>query len=251
MHNLSLSPAIREAISADRDVNWAIACDFDGTIAKVDVTNELLIRFAKPEWEDVEADWVAGKIGSRECMALQVALLRVSRAELDAFLDTVEIDAAFPAFVADCRARNVPIRVVSDGLDYSVRRVLVRHGLGDLPVATNRLVQTAPTEWKLEFPYFRENCSALSGTCKCAVAAENGTRRTLLIGDGTSDFCLAGDADYVFAKHKLLAHCLQKGIPHRAFAGFDVARSLLAQLLGHHTQHAANNIQILERSIDG
>lgn len=251
MHNLSLSPVIRDALAADRSVNWAIACDFDGTIAKVDVTNELLIRFAKPEWEEVEADWVAGKIGSRECMALQVALLRVGRAELDAFLDTVEIDAAFPAFVADCRARGVPIRIVSDGLDYSVRRVLARHGLGDLPIATNRLVETAPGEWKLEFPYFRENCRALSGTCKCAVAAENGKRRTLLIGDGTSDFCLAGDADYVFAKHKLLTHCLQKGIPHRAFAGFDAARSLLAQLLGPAPHHGANNSHLLEQSIDG
>jgi 2,3-diketo-5-methylthio-1-phosphopentane phosphatase len=251
MQNLSLSPALRDAISADRDVNWAIACDFDGTIAKIDVTDGVLTRFARPEWEDVEAEWKAGKIGSRECMALQIALVQASRQQLDAFLDTVEIDPAFPAFVADCRARNVPIRVVSDGLDYAIRRILGRHGLGDLPVAANRLVETTQGQWKLEFPYFRQNCSALSGTCKCALAAENGLRRTLLIGDGTSDFCLAGDADYVFAKHKLLAHCLQKGIPHRAFAGFDVARSLLAQLLGQHPQHGANSTHVLEHLIDG
>ncbi len=251
MQNLSLSPAIREAISANRDVNWAIACDFDGTIAKVDVTDAVLTRFAEPQWEDVEADWKAGKIGSRECMALQIALIRASRAELDAFLDTVEIDPSFPAFVADCRARNVPIRVVSDGLDYAIRRILGRHGLGDLPIAANHLVETAPGQWKLEFPYFRQSCSALSGTCKCMLAAENGPRRTLLIGDGTSDFCLANDADYVFAKHKLLTHCLQKGIPHRAFAGFDAARSLLAQLIVQHAHHGANNSHTLEQSIDG
>lgn len=252
MHNPSLPQAVRDAIHAETRVEWAIACDFDGTIARIDVTDGVLTRFAEAEWEEVEAEWKAGRIGSRECMARQIALVRASRGALDAYLDTVEIDPAFPAFVADCRTRGIPLKVVSDGLDYGIRRILGRHGLGDLHVIANRLVETTPGRWKLEFPYFRENCRALSGTCKCAVAATNEpARRTLLIGDGTSDFCLAGDADYVFAKHKLLAHCLNSGIPHRAFVSFDAARSLLAQLVGSQAQHGANSTHVLEHSIDG
>ena len=52
--------------------------DFDGTIVPCDATDFLFERFALPEWRDVERDWQAGKIGSRECMTRQVDLLRAT-----------------------------------------------------------------------------------------------------------------------------------------------------------------------------
>jgi hypothetical protein len=32
-----------------------------------------------PSWRDVEEEWQAGEIGSRECMTRQVSLLRATR----------------------------------------------------------------------------------------------------------------------------------------------------------------------------
>jgi hypothetical protein len=55
--------------------HWTILCDFDGTISVEDITDALLVRFAKPGWEDIEQAWKRGEIGSRECMARQIALL--------------------------------------------------------------------------------------------------------------------------------------------------------------------------------
>jgi 2-hydroxy-3-keto-5-methylthiopentenyl-1-phosphate phosphatase len=40
--------------------------DFDGTISLEDTTDVILERFADPEWRKVEAEWLAGIIGSRE-----------------------------------------------------------------------------------------------------------------------------------------------------------------------------------------
>ena len=101
---------------------WTILCDFDGTIAVEDVIDSLLDRYGRPGWEALELDWRAGRIGSRECMSGQVALLDMSRAELDAHLAGLWIDHAFPGFVAKARELGVPIRVVSDGLDYAIHR---------------------------------------------------------------------------------------------------------------------------------
>ncbi len=42
-----------------------------------------------------------------------------------------------------------------------------------------------------------------------------GASRVLLIGDGDSDACAAGQADMVFARKRLLAHCRALGLPHR------------------------------------
>lgn len=213
------------------NAGWLVVCDFDGTIANIDVTDGILSRFALPEWVDVEVEWKAGAIGSRECMRRQIDLLRVPREQLDAYLDTIEIDPHFGSFVAACRKLQLPLVVISDGIDYAIRRILQRHGLGDLPLASNRLVQIGESTYRLEFPDSNPHCRAGSGTCKCAVSAArtHGSKR-LLIGDGSSDFCLASGADLVFAKTKLLQHCRDNALPHRACPDFAVAHQLLKEV---------------------
>ncbi len=212
---------------------WNILCDFDGTITVEDVTDSLLDRFAAPEWQRLERDWRAGLIGSAECMAGQVALLDASREEIDAHLAELRIDPAFPAFVEAALTAGCSLRVVSDGLDYAIRAILARYQLDDLPVLANRLVQVGRRRWKLETPFANAECRVGSGHCKCASAVrEHGRhRRVLLIGDGASDFCAAGEADYVFAKHRLIEHCRRADIPHTSIIGFTDAIALLPALL--------------------
>ena len=212
--------------------SWSVLCDFDGTIALDDVVDTLLERFGLAGWQELEQSWRAGKIGSRECMRGQVALLDVGPEELDAYLDRVEIDEAFPAFVARARALAMPILVASDGLGYAIQRILARHGLGDLPIVANELLRAdQPRRWRLNSPFAADGCR--SGTCKCRqVSAAQGGRRqlSLLVGDGASDFCVAGKADLVFAKNHLIEHCRLKGISYRPIAGFADALKLLPTL---------------------
>ena len=44
--------------------------------------------------------------------------------------------------------------------------------------------------------------------------------KTLLIGDGASDFCAADRVDFVFAKHRLIEHCRSAGIPYVPITSF-------------------------------
>jgi 2,3-diketo-5-methylthio-1-phosphopentane phosphatase len=211
---------------------WTILCDFDGTISVEDVIDSLLDRFGRPGWETLEQDWRAGRIGSRECMTGQVGLLDMTQEALDKHLSSLWIDHAFPAFVARTRELSTPLRVVSDGLDYAIHKILGRYGLDDLPLAANHLAPaTPPRQWQLTSPFQADGCR--SGTCKCAVAAQaakTGTK-TLLIGDGASDFCAADRVDFVFAKHRLIEHCRAAGIPYVPITGFEDALELLPRLL--------------------
>jgi len=211
--------------------NWTILCDFDGTISVEDITDSLLERFARPGWVDIEQAWKRGEIGSRECMARQVALIDASREELDAHLDEMRIDRDFAAFVAATRRAGVRLSVLSDGLDYSIRRILGNHGLDGLPIVANHLRATGARSWALEFPFSDAGCR--SGNCKCASAgALRGQRqRVLVIGDGASDFCVSGEADLVFAKHRLIEHCRAAAIPYVPITGFVDALELLPTLL--------------------
>jgi len=211
---------------------WSILCDFDGTIAVDDVVDLLLERYGLAGWESLEQRWRNGQIGSLECMRGQVELLDMGLVELHACVDSVAIDPAFHGFVAKARALAMPIRIVSDGLDYPIRRILARHGLSDLPVVANEMVRAgAPRRWRLNAPFAATGCR--SGTCKCAQvesAREGQVNLSLLVGDGASDFCVAGQADFVFAKNKLIDYCRLEGIPHRPIAGFADATKLLSTL---------------------
>ena len=206
-------------------MKYQVLVDFDGTIATVDTTDLLLERFADPRWQEIEDDWKAGRIGSRECMLRQVDLVRATPDALDAFVATIEIDPAFPNFVALCRSRGLAVSVVSDGLDRTVAKVLARHGL-DLPYSANHLEWLGNDRWRLGFPHARDDCRVLSGNCKCQFAkAPAGTLR-VVVGDGRSDFCVAGEADLVLAKGALARHAAASAMPHVPFETFAEATLL-------------------------
>lgn len=213
--------------------NWTILCDFDGTVAVDDTTDTLLERFGRPGWEVLEDDWRAGRINSHDCMAGQVALLDMDRTELDAHLAEREVDVAFADFVKRAHADGIHIEILSDGLDYAIHTILSHNGLDWLPVTANSLESVAQREWRLRFPNASPACRVASGTCKCARAtqAQAARKRVLLIGDGASDFCIAQAADFVFAKGKLIAHCIARNIPHAAIDGFADALNLLPALI--------------------
>jgi 2,3-diketo-5-methylthio-1-phosphopentane phosphatase len=201
-------------------------CDFDGTISIDDVTDSILLRFARPGWEALESAWRAGRIGSRECMAGQVALLDCSAEELDAHVAQLPIDPQFAAFAALIAAARVPLTIASDGLDRALHVLLRRYGLDHVPTRASHLVQAGPREWRLEFPHATAGCRSDAATCKCAVVAatrERGDTPVLMIGDGASDRCVAAAADLTFARKELLAHCAEHDLPHEAVADFAAA----------------------------
>lgn len=211
---------------------WTILCDFDGTITLEDVTDALLVKLGRAGWEGLEAQWRSGAIGSRTCMAGQVALLGGDASDLDAVIDGIDIDPGFPAFVKAARAVGVQVVILSDGLDYAIERILASHGIDPpLQIVANHLLRNQTQALQLEFPHAHVDCR--SGNCKCACARRQQAlgRSTLLIGDGQSDVCVAGRVDFVFAKDRLLEHCRSSGLAHRPITGFTEAAALLPLLL--------------------
>jgi 2-hydroxy-3-keto-5-methylthiopentenyl-1-phosphate phosphatase len=202
----------------------SLLIDFDGTIVLEDTTDLVLERFADPAWHAVEDDWVAGRIGSHECLAQQIELVRASAVDLDHLADQATIDPGFVDFVAAGSKLGLRMVVASDGFDHIIHRVLGRAGV-TLPLVSNRLVPVGADRWRAHFPHYREQCRSQSGNCKCALYDAPGPR--ILIGDGRSDFCPAEQATLVLAKGALAAHCRKSGIDHIAIDGFaDATRAL-------------------------
>lgn len=209
-------------------IQWHIVCDFDGTITPTDVIDNVLQRFADPEWEVIEQEWLDGHLGSRECLSRQLALVKATPAELLEYFDSVEIDPGFPDFVDHVLGLGASIEVVSDGIEQGIARILSRNYVTLLPILANRLRQLDHNSWRLDFPYSSDACRSASGNCKCKSTPRN--KRVLVIGDGKSDMCVASTADFVFAKGSLAKYCEANNLPHLRFDNFDELPALLARL---------------------
>ncbi len=210
---------------------FKVLCDFDGTISQADATDSIFERFA-PGWRRIEALLEAGEIGGAEAMRRETELMDASLPELDGALDSLSIDPTFPAFVAFCQDASLELIVVSDGIDYFIRRMLARAGLKGLPVRANRLIQRGPRRYTLGHPHRVQGCQARAGTCKCTRAkSECAGHLTVLIGDGRSDFCVSHRADIVFAKKRLLTYAGENGIEAFEYSSFEDIQAVMNDLL--------------------
>ncbi len=196
-----------------------IFCDFDWTISLKDTTDEILSRFALPEWEVIEAAWKRGEIASAECMQKQIALIRANLSQLNAELDLQDIDPDFYSFYSFCKSGNIPLTIISDGVDYFIKRILSRNELDDLPIIANTFVINESGGYSLTSNYTNPDCKFGFGVCKCRqISSAKGLK--VFIGDGRSDFCAVHVADIVFAKGTLAEYCNQQNIAYSNYDNF-------------------------------
>lgn len=211
--------------------------DFDGTITTRDVTDAILEAFADPDWERVEDAWKAGRIGSRECLAAQMALVSATERQMQELLDGIDVDPGLRTLLARCARAEVPVQVVSDGFDYCISRILrrpalkLRPYLDGLRIASSHLKPDGG-RWRASFDSFEGTCSHGCATCKPAVMDRLNADRALAIfaGDGLSDRYAVQKADRVFAKGALAEYCDKQSIAYIRYETLGTIASALEGL---------------------
>ena len=209
-----------------------VFCDFDGTVSLRDVGNRLFHHFSDGRSDEPVARWRADEIDSRQCLEQGAALMRpITESELFEFIDGFAIDPSFPSFAAFCRRENLPLYIISDGLDIYITRLLEKNGLVNLPVMANH-GELVDGRLRISWPHHDPACTAC-GNCKGIQMRR--LRRpgntTVFIGDGKSDLCALPEADLLLAKGFLADHCRHQGLPFVPFASFaDVAAAVKNQM---------------------
>ncbi|MCE5266211.1 MAG: MtnX-like HAD-IB family phosphatase [Deltaproteobacteria bacterium] len=204
-----------------------VVCDFDGTVCRVDLCNEILDHFAG-DWEAIDRAYAAGEVGSRAAYGRIAPLIRTNRPQvMDFILKHERLDPFFKGFVDFCRRRRIDLKIVSDGLDACVEATLRKHGL-DLEYFCNRLLFMPDDRIEFDFPPASPECGRC-GTCKRSLLDRfrPDYDRIIYVGDGHSDLCAAGMADQIFAKDVLYEKCMEKGTPCIFYDDFDDIRSRL------------------------
>ncbi len=204
----------------------SIFLDFDGTITKQDTVNSFFKIFAKPEWINVEQEWINGKISSCTCMQLQLDLIdNLTEEKFYNFLNSIQIQDGFIKFCTLAEQNNKNIAVISDGFDYFIEYILKKENI-NTPFFANKLdflKENGFLKFKLSFPNTDNACPLSLGSCKCAkvknLTAED--EKFLFAGDGLSDRCIASKAHLLFAKNSLKNHCVKNGMNFSEFNDFN------------------------------
>lgn len=201
-----------------------VLCDFDGTVALQDAYDVLLRRYGGPAHEPLLEAFYRGELDSATFMERSYATLDAPLPVMTRVFNEIEIDPTFPAFVRHCEAAGRDVCIVSDGLDWWIKPILERHGLGCLSVVCSQ-VSFADNGAHFRFPWRDDSCPICAGRfAMCKRAAANAVRGqhslVVFVGDGLSDRCAVGVVDRVFAKGDLAAYCQHEGIPFSPFDDF-------------------------------
>ncbi|OJX56625.1 MAG: hypothetical protein BGO89_08715 [Candidatus Kapaibacterium thiocyanatum] len=195
-----------------------IFIDFDGTITREDIGNELFRTFG--DFDTIHDDLLAGSISVAEYYRRSCAALRIDTTveALRDFAEQQTVDASFPALVRWCDANGLPLTVVSDGFRSYIDPILARVDSSHLTVHCNTMERRNDV-WQPDFPGASESCSCYCASCKRNVLLDTAGPDDVIvyIGDGHSDRCAAEHADIIFAKGHLAAYCTANGIPHHSF----------------------------------
>ncbi|MDF1610762.1 MAG: MtnX-like HAD-IB family phosphatase [Stygiobacter sp.] len=209
--------------------NFKIFVDFDGTISKEDVGEKLFIEFGNPDYakkliDDWNNDLVDPKYG---WLSLCESVKYVDENKLIDFLSNIEIDSTFADFIKYCDTNNFDVKIVSDGFDFYINKILEKENIYNIEVSSNKL-EIIENKFYPSFPNSASDCSC-SANCKRNFIITNSSDDdySVYIGDGVSDRCPVQYCDFIFAKNTLLKYCEVNRITYFPFNDFnDITKKL-------------------------
>ncbi|MFC4355739.1 2-hydroxy-3-keto-5-methylthiopentenyl-1-phosphate phosphatase [Chryseomicrobium palamuruense] len=213
-----------------------IFCDFDGTITTNDNIIAIMKHFDPPGWEPIKDDILAQTISIREGVQQMFSLLPSSKKDevLAYVLEQAEIREGFEEFVAYTKQNNIPLYIVSGGIDFFVYPLLEPFG----PFAgiyCNEADFSGDTI-HINFPHgCDDQCDSQGcGCCKPSIIrkllAEDAT--SIVIGDSITDLQAAKQADLVIARDFLIKKCEELDITYQPFEKFGDVTEIIDARLG-------------------
>lgn len=201
-----------------------IYCDFDGTITESDNIIAIMKKFAPPNWEEIKDRILAREISISEGVGkLFAALPSSKRDEITNFaIENAKIREGFAEFVDFVRREQIPLYIVSGGIDFFVYPILEKYGPFE-GIYCNEADFTGETI-KILWPYDCDSgCNNKCGCCKPGIIrklSQNENHFKIVIGDSVTDLEAARLADFVLARDLLEEKCAEWGINHQGFSSF-------------------------------
>ena len=207
-----------------------VFCDFDGTISSVDIGNHIFTHYSKERNFDLIKLWKENKMSSRKLMIEECKIVKFTLEDALELIKDLEIDSAFLAFYRKLISKNIPLTILSDGLDFYIQYFLKKYNIEEIPFRANTVEFKDNGTLIPDFPYFEQGCGKC-GNCKGGhLKIEKIPGNYIVyIGDGYSDRCAAPYADIIFAKKDFAKYLSEENIPFIRFENFNDVMNVLIE----------------------
>jgi len=204
-----------------------VQCDFDGTVTEEDVSFVLLDAFGSRDWRQIFQHYQAGQMTVGRFNSEVFSMVTADKQTLLEYIKgRVKIRSGFHEMVAYCHQKGFRFTVVSNGLDFYIRKILEDMGLQNLE---SHAAQTQFHSEGLRVQYIGPDGNTLDSDFKLAYVDLflNEGYRVIYVGDGSSDLVPAKRCHHIFATANLLDRCRQADLDCIPFTDFhDVVKAM-------------------------
>lgn len=197
-----------------------VLCDFDGTITAEETFFGTFASFVPGVAERVLPALYARELSVRSATEKLVAALEPERLEdFIASVDEVPLREGFDEFLSFLSKREIPLVVVSGGLEVMIRRALGPRVEQVRAIHAVRIERDGPGAGGKLRP-ISELMDEREVVAKARVAARYGDSHRISIGDSITDLALARVVEQVFARDRLASYLGAEGRPFTPFETF-------------------------------
>ncbi len=236
-------------------MNIRIFCDFDGTVCEEDVGDAFFARFAPQTFSTLRLEYLDQRLPARVLFDAYARELTLPDDDaLRGFCTNFAPLPDFVPFVEWCTAHDIPLCIVSDGLDAYIQEILRRCNV-QVPVYANHLGRVAhphPGEvtWHITLPWSDPECTRC-GCCKRnrLMTLSPDDAMAVMIGDGVTDYCASAHADLVFARGTLETWCREQNITFHSFRRFADIERVLEAMISRARTRTSRQARVLRNSV--
>ncbi|KAF8878470.1 HAD-like domain-containing protein [Gymnopilus junonius] len=222
-----------------KDKKFVVLSDWDGTITTHDSNDYLTDNygFGKEKRRQLNFDVLEGKSTFRDTFHDDLASVAANGHTFEEckeiLRNNIHLDSGFEEFYGWCKARDIPVIIVSSGMEPLIRAVLSKHvgeeAAKEIDIIANDVNILPDGKWEIKF---RHPSSGFGHDKSQAILPYRNLPNPptlFFFGDGVSDISAAKHADLLFVKTKdngendLATYCQREGIKHALFNHFSNA----------------------------
>ncbi|MEO5666938.1 MAG: haloacid dehalogenase-like hydrolase [Bdellovibrionota bacterium] len=210
--------------------SWVVATDFDGTITRLDVGNEIHKSLKPDDFVALQGAYRRGELGLKDLQKGMWENFAMSEADFkkrardfgtlrDGANDFLEycVDQKIPVYVASCGIRTYIETVLDALLTPKARASILGIQCNNAVFSGDKLSQFIPPPSSPDSPYPLDKGAWIQDIRR----DQHPDAKILGIGNGTSDRSFAGQVDRLAATEALARWCETQKIPFFAFESFQ------------------------------
>lgn len=220
------------------DPKIIVFTDFDGTVTLQDSNDYLTehLGFGEKRRKEINDEILVESKSFRQGFQEMLESIHTPFPECIEFLKKhIDLDPGFKDFYHWAKENNVPIVVVSSGMEPIIRALLAKlvgqEAAEDIQIVSNHVKINEDGSWHI---VYRDESSFGHDKSRAIRPYKTKIERPTLLycGDGVSDLSAARETDLLFAKKgkDLIKYCVRERIPYTVFDSFKDIHSTVEKL---------------------